>query len=82
MLSVFWTQRLHFGPRIPQEPRDGLRRSPTPGGALRRSVVKRLGRPVPLLSLGGTLILINPAGETLDTRMYGASTIGQIIQFD
>lgn len=44
--------------------------------------MKRLGRPVPLLSLGGTLILINPAGETLDTRMYGASTIGQIIQFD
>ena len=46
------------------------------------AIVKRLGRPVPLLSLGGTLILINPAGETLDTRMYGASTIGQIIQFD
>src|SRR6187549_971427 len=38
MLSVFWTQRLHFGPRIPQEPRDGIRRRPTPGGALRRSV--------------------------------------------
>jgi len=34
------------------------------------------------LSLGGTLILINPAGETLDTRMSGALTIGQIIQFD
>jgi len=35
-----------------------------------------------LTSFGGTLVLVNPAGETLDTRMYGASTIGQIIQFD
>jgi hypothetical protein len=46
------------------------------------AVVKRLGRPGAILSLGGTLVLVNPAGETLDTRVYGPSTIGQVIQFD
>ena len=46
------------------------------------TIVKRLGRPVPLLNVGGTLILVNPTGETLDTRVYGPSNIGQIIQFD
>ena len=46
------------------------------------AIVKRRFRGMPLPSVGGTLVLINPAGETLDTQVYGPSTIGQIIQFD
>ena len=46
------------------------------------AIVKRLGRAMALMSFGGTLVLFNPAGETLDTRVYGPATIGQIIQFD
>jgi hypothetical protein len=35
-----------------------------------------------LTSFGGTLVLVNPAGDTLDTRVYGPSVLGQIIRFD
>ena len=45
-------------------------------------IVKRLGRPMALTSFGGTLVLVNPAFETLDTRVYGASVLGQVIQFE
>jgi hypothetical protein len=46
------------------------------------AIVTRQGRPMALTSFGGTLVLVNPGGETLDTQVYGPSTLGQIIRFD
>ena len=46
------------------------------------AIVTRQGRPMVLSSNGGALILVNPAGETVDTRLYGPSIIGQVIHFD
>jgi hypothetical protein len=45
-------------------------------------IVTRQGRPMASRGDGGTLILVNPAGETVDTRLYGPSILGQVIHFD
>ena len=45
-------------------------------------VVTRQGRPMTLANTGGTIALINPAGQVLDTRVYGPAASGQLIQFD
>ena len=45
-------------------------------------ILVRQGRTGPLLNTGGTIQLINPAGEIVDTRSYGLATSGQLIRFD
>ena len=46
------------------------------------AIVTRQGRPMALTGFGGTLVLLNPAGETLDTQVYGPATLGQLIRFN
>jgi hypothetical protein len=45
-------------------------------------ICARDGQPMPLPHAGGTILLINPAGETVDTRSYGPAAMGELIQFE
>jgi hypothetical protein len=45
------------------------------------AVVTRQGRQMALPNAGGTIQLMNPAGQVLDTKTYGAAASGQLIEF-
>ena len=45
------------------------------------AIVTRQGRPMALPNAGGTIQLMNPAGQVLDTKTYGAAGTGQLIEF-
>jgi hypothetical protein len=46
------------------------------------AIVTRQGRPMALTNTGGTIALINPAGEVLDRKEYGPAASGQLIQLE
>ena len=45
-------------------------------------IVLRLGRPMVLLNTGGTVILNNPAGVIVDSKVYPQSNQGAVITFE
>jgi poly(U)-specific endoribonuclease len=45
-------------------------------------VVVRKGRPMSLRNGGDSVVLLNPAGETIDTRAYGEAPSGKLFLFE
>lgn len=45
-------------------------------------VVVRRGRPMALRNTGDTIVLVNPTGQTLDTKSYGQALSGQLFAFE
>lgn len=44
-------------------------------------IVVRRGRPMSLRNTGDTIVLVSPAGQTVDTKSYGQAQSGQLFQF-
>jgi Lamin Tail Domain len=45
-------------------------------------VVVRRGRPMSLRNTGDTIVLVNPAGQAVDTKSYGPAASGSVFQFE
>jgi hypothetical protein len=45
-------------------------------------LVKRQGRPMSLNNSGDTIVLVNPSGASVDHKVYGAVSSGQVLTFN
>lgn len=46
------------------------------------AIVTRRGRPMSMPGAGGTVVLIDPAGEKIEVRVYGPTIGDQLVEFD